>query len=520
MTSAYKVESNRRNARMSTGPRSAAGKGRVRFNALKHGLAAEIPVLPDEDPEAFAEHRDARFALFQPRSEAEHDLVKTYVFATWKHDRCVRAETGLIARHMQQAEAEEANREDHQVISLGQRLFWDCRGDLRDYPHGFHEGGPRTSCTSGPDDPHDPAHILIDLESTITGCRWLLARWAELKDRLSPGLSWHSQDKLKAIRLLGKQPLDAPDEPIVCLILVASHVVDPRFDGPFHELEREFGLGSHERQRFMERLHERPWEALEPANEAEARQKLAEVVNKAMARLEKIVAVHEKRAAIYGEKAALRRAFDPSDEAERLRRHERSCVRDMFRSLKELLDLRREGILPEDGEYRSECIELADQPDGSTPRASEGEAAETVQAPEWPQSTWEEQDEANAPDDRYEATALDDRYQADAPEDQYDPAEREDQDHSGTRDDRYHHDAPEDQDHSGTRDDRYHPDASARGEQKLQNKANAACSGVHDFAGHDDGRAGLDEYGGGRNRELCTVSGAMGRPEPPCVPPS
>ena len=38
MTSPAKIAANRRNARRSTGPRSAAGKARARRNAFRHGL--------------------------------------------------------------------------------------------------------------------------------------------------------------------------------------------------------------------------------------------------------------------------------------------------------------------------------------------------------------------------------------------------------------------------------------------------------------------------------------------------
>jgi hypothetical protein len=58
MTTAYKMESNRRNAQRSTGPKTATGKELARFNALKHGHTARSPVLPGEDPEAFARHCD------------------------------------------------------------------------------------------------------------------------------------------------------------------------------------------------------------------------------------------------------------------------------------------------------------------------------------------------------------------------------------------------------------------------------------------------------------------------------
>ena len=53
VTSSKRVEANRKNAARSTGPRSATGKCRSRFNAVKHGMAAKLPVLPGEDPDAF-----------------------------------------------------------------------------------------------------------------------------------------------------------------------------------------------------------------------------------------------------------------------------------------------------------------------------------------------------------------------------------------------------------------------------------------------------------------------------------
>jgi hypothetical protein len=40
MSSAAKIAANRRNAQRSTGPRSAAGKARTRYNAFQHGLAS------------------------------------------------------------------------------------------------------------------------------------------------------------------------------------------------------------------------------------------------------------------------------------------------------------------------------------------------------------------------------------------------------------------------------------------------------------------------------------------------
>ena len=51
MTSARKLEANRRNARASTGPRTAAGKARAAQNARRHGLslAAASSLVPDKN---------------------------------------------------------------------------------------------------------------------------------------------------------------------------------------------------------------------------------------------------------------------------------------------------------------------------------------------------------------------------------------------------------------------------------------------------------------------------------------
>jgi hypothetical protein len=541
MTSEYKAESNRRNAQKSTGPRTDAGKERARMNAVKHGLSAETPVLPDEDAAAFARHRDALLADMSPRGEVELVLAETFVSATWKRQRCERADTGLTTRNMQNADVEEDKQEQLRVISLGRRLFWDAGGDLRFYPHWQNDGEPRTSCVHGPDDPNDPARVIVELESTLAGCRWLLARWAELKERLLPGMTWQPQDKLKAIRLLGKEPLDAPDEPVVCLILLAAHVLHPQHSGAFFELESEFSEFDLERAPYFSRSKDRPYKAVRPGSEAEARQVLTNLVDEATARLERIAAGHEARAAICTGTAAHRLAFDPSDEAERLRRHERACVRDMFRSLKQLLDLRRDGMLSEDGErphasppeagafsedsaflpqQNADLIstsggDSANQPDASAERQAGGEIGRSLADREPIRRPREERHRPHAPEDPYQPHAPRDPYQPDAREDQRQPDAREEPYQDGARQDgcRPHEDqrqpdavgdpyppdayqhacqphAPEDRRRPAASQDPNQPDAPAREEQKMQNEPNAASNDEEESADQPNRPAG------------------------------
>ena len=79
-----RLEANRRNARLSRGPRTAKGKARARMNALKHGLftkvlpKAESPLLVDK-----AEHEQLITELredFQPQTQLELLLIESLAF--------------------------------------------------------------------------------------------------------------------------------------------------------------------------------------------------------------------------------------------------------------------------------------------------------------------------------------------------------------------------------------------------------------------------------------------------------
>jgi hypothetical protein len=84
MTSDRKIESNRKNAQKSTGPRSEAGQRRSRRNALRHGLSVAI----GSDPSFSDDIRRLAGVLAQGRSgpnigefahqaaEAEIDLLR------------------------------------------------------------------------------------------------------------------------------------------------------------------------------------------------------------------------------------------------------------------------------------------------------------------------------------------------------------------------------------------------------------------------------------------------------------
>ena len=88
-----KLEANRRNAQLSTGPRTEQGKAVVSLNALTHGLRSRKVVLPCEDPAEFQQLCDNLTAEWQPETPTQGHLVTQIAIAIWKLDRLEGLET-------------------------------------------------------------------------------------------------------------------------------------------------------------------------------------------------------------------------------------------------------------------------------------------------------------------------------------------------------------------------------------------------------------------------------------------
>jgi hypothetical protein len=93
MATESQIQANRSNAARSTGPRTDAGKARVRLNALKHGFRAADLILPTEDTAQFDAFRQAWHDDWKPCTQARFQLVEQLVADAWRLRRCVRVET-------------------------------------------------------------------------------------------------------------------------------------------------------------------------------------------------------------------------------------------------------------------------------------------------------------------------------------------------------------------------------------------------------------------------------------------
>ena len=97
-----RAAANRRNARLSTGPRTEQGKSRSRRNALKHGILSSALLITEgegaEDPAEFDEllgglHRD-----LAPVGTLEEMLAEKIAVCWWRQKRALRCEAGLVKR--------------------------------------------------------------------------------------------------------------------------------------------------------------------------------------------------------------------------------------------------------------------------------------------------------------------------------------------------------------------------------------------------------------------------------------
>ena len=90
---------NRRNAKKSTGPRTAEGKARSRLNALTWGLSSlnGVGLLPGESRVEYDVFREEHLAEFNPFGVMEEQLVTEVIDCSWGLRRAVKIEVGILA---------------------------------------------------------------------------------------------------------------------------------------------------------------------------------------------------------------------------------------------------------------------------------------------------------------------------------------------------------------------------------------------------------------------------------------
>src|SRR5262249_30414951 len=184
MTSFRQIDSNRRNARKSTGPITEQGKQRSRCNAVRHRLTAETVIGALEDAEAYQAFEAIIIADYDAQSAVERELVLRLAGLLWRLRRATSIETGLFeiqANHLSDfRQARHALTSSRAVYPMFGRA--DSTSDDRHLAsHGIRTA-PEAVQPAGP----NPVALIVD--PTVELTRWFL-RLASLPnsalDRLS-----------------------------------------------------------------------------------------------------------------------------------------------------------------------------------------------------------------------------------------------------------------------------------------------------------------------------------------------
>jgi len=356
MSTRKQIRANRANSKFSTGP-SKESLDHTRYNGLTHGLRSGTLILRNEDPEKFRRLHENWIESVRPRDPAEHQLVFRIVRDQHMLERAERAIDEAITTEGEQADF----RQDEDVGRLRRWLFWDSRG-----PHPMHgisgraTGGPSTSWSGNVDDPLEPSVVVRRLEMTAKGCEALVDVWKLLRDRLENDRIWQSQDRLKAVRMLGKQPVDAAEDQRVRLVYSASFALKPLGKrDPYEDLKSDMGTIDYDN--FVKRIQSRWPQELFTNDTEKAKGMLLDLIDRNVERLEAKLEVHTDRAGEYLLRSAARQGFDDSPRGERLRRYEMACDRRFYRSLAAFWKHRREMERAEPGEEHDSAKSDADR---------------------------------------------------------------------------------------------------------------------------------------------------------------
>jgi hypothetical protein len=187
MASERQIESNRHNSMRSTGPKTAEGRARSRVNALKHGMAAELPEIAASASPEFLDRRAKWSAQFQPVDEAAEWALDRAVAASLRIEICERTIDGIMDASRDRARLTWDQDQAAEAASIAGRLA------------------------------RDPVLASRQLETSRAGVVHLLELWLRLVEASLVG-DWSESDQSRALDLLGvpadmrsgHTPIDAP----------------------------------------------------------------------------------------------------------------------------------------------------------------------------------------------------------------------------------------------------------------------------------------------------------------------
>ncbi len=305
---------------------------RSRFNALTHGLTAKTAVLPGEDPQLFQSVVEVYKVDLKTQNQVEDDLAESAALAKWQMDRAKAVQSARLDHELLIRKDANSLRDGVAAAVIRSRLFHDRQGPIELYPSkSEYYKGPRTSCSDEPDDPLDPIVLILQAENTVAGCQMLRREWEALRRNLLSGLSILSHEKLKMLRLMGKQPIQAVCDPEAAQVFLACHALEARDGYAFHELRSEI-----EEERFKDKKVElKRWEGqgIKPGDPTAAKGVLLLIMDAAIERLRLLERERQELAETVAKRDEEKLREEEKKREEQTMRHVDRCSRLMVRSI-------------------------------------------------------------------------------------------------------------------------------------------------------------------------------------------
>jgi hypothetical protein len=207
MATERQIEANRRNALLSTGPKSDDGKERSRGNAITHGLTSTILHPSSESSATFAERKEQWAKEIRPRTDEAKFALDRAVVASFRMEQCEAAFDAMVTEHANRALDDWDGDRQLDAVRLLDTL------------------------------PKKPALIAAQLESTPQGCDLKMMLWNSLGETVDTVGSWTDAQTSLALDLLG----------IPSAIRTGPTAIDPRGGRDVVEHRRDLALSEFKR---------------------------------------------------------------------------------------------------------------------------------------------------------------------------------------------------------------------------------------------------------------------------------
>ncbi len=274
----------------------------------------------------------------EPCNGVMEDFIGYLNFEISVIEQARRAAAARRERHILQAVRRDAERSE--AFQLGHQLLPSACWNRYGLDISLPAEGSEPLAGSEPKYKYPPPGPLVEqLESTEAGCRLLLEKWSLIHDCFGGKCNWIHRDVFDVIRLIGKRPLDAVDDPEVAVVFMAADALNRGHDNAFTALKEEIGFAR--AKDFMSRVSELASTRLTPGNLEQGRATIIGIVEGAMHRLSERAEEHRRRATSDLAREAAGREFDSSPLAAELKREEMMWIRSARRSVKFLLEEQR-----------------------------------------------------------------------------------------------------------------------------------------------------------------------------------